>query len=213
MGRTDFMKNMFFKKNSKAYAAPKPLITETSEDVLTYFANTVWEVTTHTRVFEEFKDYDTLRRWFNRVLICTNVETLLSAMVIANRFRTAFGRLTKEQQLAFRTPITSVPRLYFIACLVAHKNLYDVPYTNRVWIEISEDLYSLMEINAMELDLLKMVNWQVHVSHTDYEDFVGKATEEFFRNNNLDMWEEEEDNVDWLVDECVSQHLEKSVLV
>ncbi|KAK2948404.1 hypothetical protein BLNAU_16659 [Blattamonas nauphoetae] len=67
----------------------------------------------------------------------------------------------------------NVRRLFLIAAMVVSKMYEDVTYCNRDWIVISQNSFTLKQINSMELELLRLLNFRVVVSIEEYQSFLG----------------------------------------
>ena len=57
----------------------------------------------------------------------------------------------------------TIRRMFFIALIVAAKFLNDIPYNNTTWVSY-QNTFSLTDVNAMELEFLKALNFSVFVS-------------------------------------------------
>eukprot|EP00736_Rhodelphis_marinus_P004570 Rmarinus@m.26643 len=145
-------------KNSVTSTTMEDLLSN-SDLSLDIVARTVWRAMEDAGETGPFTSYKVLRTWMLRMLMTTNVETLFSAVILAERF------------LQKCTP-TSLPALYATTWLIAHKNLTDICYTNKVWAYVCEHLYDLATLNTMELEFLKAMNWDVHVSADQFQAFV-----------------------------------------
>eukprot|EP00736_Rhodelphis_marinus_P003350 Rmarinus@m.20123 len=146
------------------------------ENVLTFVTSYLWALVCECNQRHPFHNGDMFKRWLNRMLLSTNAPTMLYGLILVEKFRLKFSTLGIAEQKSLRMAISTVPRLYFISVLVAQKMTMDVCYSNLVWVEISEKLYSLEEINAMELDLIKFLSWNVHVDADEFDSFVDAAS-------------------------------------
>lgn len=60
-------------------------------------------------------------------------------------------------------------RLCFTAMMVASKMQNDVAYTNRVWGKIAYNIFSLREINVMEREFLKFLEFELFVGPAEWD--------------------------------------------
>jgi hypothetical protein len=65
--------------------------------------------------------------------------------------------VTRNPSLNITT--NNVRRLFLCACIIASKTLEDTVYINKDWAVIS-GCFNLAQTNRMELELLKIINWQ-----------------------------------------------------
>ncbi|TPX33910.1 hypothetical protein SmJEL517_g03388 [Synchytrium microbalum] len=61
---------------------------------------------------------------------------------------------------------------FLASVIVADKYLYDATYTNADWSMFTDGRYSLDEINSIEREFLKRLDWKLFTLETDYLDFL-----------------------------------------
>ncbi|KAI8803600.1 hypothetical protein BJ742DRAFT_682926, partial [Cladochytrium replicatum] len=63
-------------------------------------------------------------------------------------------------------------RLVLAALIVASKYLYDDTFNNKAWSSVSSGLYSLEEVNQMEIELLFFLKYQLWVTESSWVAFL-----------------------------------------
>ncbi|KAJ1973198.1 hypothetical protein H4R35_004243 [Dimargaris xerosporica] len=63
-------------------------------------------------------------------------------------------------------------RLILAALITATKSLYDDAYHNRSWVTVSQGLFSLAEVNQMEMEFLVFLNFRLCVTRDQWCEFV-----------------------------------------
>ncbi|RKP35848.1 hypothetical protein BJ085DRAFT_12138, partial [Dimargaris cristalligena] len=62
-------------------------------------------------------------------------------------------------------------RLILAALITATKSLYDDAYHNRSWVTVSQGLFSLAEVNQMEMEFLVFLNFRLCVTRDQWCEF------------------------------------------
>ncbi|KAI8813310.1 hypothetical protein BJ742DRAFT_865804, partial [Cladochytrium replicatum] len=82
-------------------------------------------------------------------------------------------------------------RIMLAALIVASKYLYDDTFNNKAWSSVSSGLYSLDEVNQMEIELLYFLKYQLWVTESSWIDFLESldrkviAKRKFFADENF----------------------------
>ncbi|KAF5332296.1 hypothetical protein D9611_008064 [Ephemerocybe angulata] len=66
---------------------------------------------------------------------------------------------------------TSGHRIFTAAIIIASKTLHDQTYTNKTWTSLVGGGFSLRELNQMERDMCKFLDWDLQIDHLDLEAF------------------------------------------
>eukprot|EP00736_Rhodelphis_marinus_P012628 Rmarinus@m.10503 len=116
-----------------------------------------------------FHNKQHLRGWFNRCILATSPHVVICGMILVERVLRKIGSIDKVCR-----HLASIPVLYFVSIMIASKSLYDLPYSNQVWVIIGEDVLTLSDLNVAELELLTFVDWRVHVPLSEFDTFVSR---------------------------------------
>ncbi|KAI8866803.1 hypothetical protein GQ42DRAFT_127702, partial [Ramicandelaber brevisporus] len=63
-------------------------------------------------------------------------------------------------------------RLLIASLLLATKFLLDDAYHNKSWMQVSQNMFHLNEVNQMELEMLALLDWHVGVSPKQWREYV-----------------------------------------
>eukprot|EP00961_Rhodomonas_salina_P035727 480508-Rhodomonas_salina.1 len=77
-------------------------------------------------------------------------------------------RLKQKLHHVWITP-KNIQRFYLVSVMVSAKHWEDIYFSNKHWAKIGG--VSLAEINLLELEFLKAMNWELYVSFGEYEAF------------------------------------------
>ena len=102
-----------------------------------------------------------------------NVVTVLLALIYVERFK---QRLPPRSSGDHDTP----HRLFFVSLMLASKFLYDQTLTNRAWSKISA-LFTVEELNMMELDFLSLVKYDLYVEKRAFDEFLDTRVVQYDR--------------------------------
>ena len=58
--------------------------------------------------------------------------------------------------------------------IVASKYLFDDTYDNKAWAQVSQGLFSIGEVNRMEIELLKFLDYQLVFQENEWLEFVAE---------------------------------------
>ncbi|KAJ7739537.1 hypothetical protein B0H16DRAFT_1324859, partial [Mycena metata] len=61
-------------------------------------------------------------------------------------------------------------RLFFAAFIVASKVLSDKPHSNKAWPFFTQHMFTLREVNGMEREFCRYIDWQLFVNHSTVSD-------------------------------------------
>jgi hypothetical protein len=64
-----------------------------------------------------------------------------------------------------------IKRLFLISALIANKFLEDEILTNSYWVIIADNVYTLSEINVMELEFLELLDYNIYYDENIYNQF------------------------------------------
>lgn len=117
-----------------------------------------------------------LHTWIDNIITVAKMNRLEVAIACINISRL----LEKKRELMLTT--LNIRRLFFISCLIATKALRDYPYFNKDWKRMCYGTYSPTEINQLEIQFLKMIDFQAIPPEftKDFEKFC--ATVESFKD-------------------------------
>ncbi|KAF5331853.1 hypothetical protein D9611_008877 [Ephemerocybe angulata] len=76
---------------------------------------------------------------------------------------------------------TSGHRLFIAAIMIAAKYMYDETYSNKSWAIVARDYFSLREINQMEREMCKFLEWDMVISAARLAAFEKAVVAEYSR--------------------------------
>jgi hypothetical protein len=76
----------------------------------------------------------------------------------------------KQKEFSVRITSNNMQRLLLAAMLVANKYIDDIYFSNRHWAKIGN--INIKEINALEVSVLNLLGWNLHVTREQYMDYL-----------------------------------------
>ena len=68
----------------------------------------------------------------------------------------------------------NIRRIILISVMLVHKMFEDIPYNNKYFAVIS-GVYNIREINTMERDMLKLLNFKLYVDPENFKQFLNNT--------------------------------------
>jgi hypothetical protein len=104
----------------------------------------------------------TLFKAIQKTLHLSNVN--YSAFLLGMLYIHKYTRKSKSYSEAYQ--------VFLAGIIVADKYLYDATYTNKDWVSFSCHRYSLSKLNTIERLFLIDIDYKIHVSQAEYNEFI-----------------------------------------
>ncbi|KAG2229115.1 hypothetical protein BDF21DRAFT_416549 [Thamnidium elegans] len=113
------------------------------------------------------KRHQTFKLFVQKVLKSTQISTscILLSLYYIYKLRLAYPSI--------RASIGSEVRLFTTSLVLANKYLDDNTFANKTWSQVSS--IPISELNIMEMEFLSALNFTIHISQTQFYDWIYKC--------------------------------------
>lgn len=113
------------------------------------------------------KRHQTFKLFVQKVLKSTQISTscILLSLYYIYKLRLAYPSI--------RASIGSEVRLFTTSLVLANKYLDDNTFANKTWSQVSS--IPIRELNIMEMEFLSALNFTIHISQTQFYDWIYKC--------------------------------------
>ncbi|KAG4301671.1 hypothetical protein PCANB_001877 [Pneumocystis canis] len=137
-------------------------LSEKAMSVLQYAPSMDRHTMNHRTVEMGYRNFPSLEHFILNLCEQSNVQvpTLMSTLVYLERLRSKLPRVAKGMMCACH-------RVFLASLILTAKYLNDSSPKNKHWAKYTNNLFSLIEINLMEKQLLSLLNWDLSITTED----------------------------------------------